>query len=164
MADAHLDRRVWAAVPLVLVALVVVLVLVLGGGADDGGGGGGGGAAPGDAAPDASGSPSPTATTTTSTAPTSPDQFCIAFRAFAEASNNLVATPTDPAAQDTLREAGRTLLDLPTPLGLSAGGEVSLEQLVAGSLAGIGEDVELDPGVEPDQKALDSYLATTCPA
>ena len=109
VADAHLDRRVWAALPLVLVALVVVLVLVVGGGTDD---------ADDDAAPSAT--PSPSATTT---APTSPDDFCVAFRAFAEASNNLVAFPDDPDAQDRLREAGRALLDLPTPLGLSDGGD-----------------------------------------
>lgn len=103
--------------------------------------------------------------------PPTPDEFCADFRVFADASNAAVASPTADTGE-ALVEAARSLLEMPTPLGMTDGARASLDQLVAGSLdvvaevPGVTVDVAPDPAyaAEPDLPAFDEYLLTTCPA
>ncbi|MEO9322879.1 hypothetical protein ABFT23_05270 [Nocardioides sp. C4-1] len=147
---ADLTSRRWArfAVPAVLVLAVVVAVLLLGGTDDP------------EAGP---GSPSPTITATDPPTQASPEEFCTAFRAFAEAQSTYVATRDEPSTT-ALLEAGDELLGLGPPLGLSDGGLTSLRELIDSAMSETGANVESPTGAPADPDAFNAYLATTCPA
>lgn len=149
---ADLTSRRWAAfvVPVVLVVAVVIAVLALGGTDDD---------------PDAAPGDAPTSTVTASDPPTqaSPEEFCTAFRAFAEAQSTYVAT-RDEVSTTALLEAGDELLGLGPPLGLSEGGLTSLRELVDSAMAESGATVESPTGAPAAPDAFNAYLSATCPA
>lgn len=111
------------------------------------------------------GAPAPTSSPPTpSPSPTraSPEEFCEAFRSFADAANLYTATGDEASAQ-ALLETGKRLAAT-DPLGLSPGGQVMLDQLVNGSFDPLGESVELYSDGLPDAEAFELYLEEVCPA
>lgn len=148
-------RRPWLVVALVAAVLAAVLLVGIGGAGDD------------PAASPAPGS-SASGTAPVEPAPTErlPADFCADFLVFVEASTQHTASPDDRTG-DTLVAAARTLLEMPSPLGMTPGARASLDQLVAATLEGVEDaDVAPDPtyAAEPDQQAFDEYLRATCPA
>jgi hypothetical protein len=145
-------------VPVVLVVAVVLAVLTLRD-PDDASG-------PDTSATPPSSSPSTPAGGSATGLPTDeavdPDAWCLLFRDFAEANSTYVATP-DEATADALVQAGTALLDAGRPLGLDEAGFTSLGELVGGALVGAGGP-SAAPSGPADQTALDTYLATACPA
>lgn len=132
---------------LVLVAAVVAVVFVL----QVGGG-------------DTSQEAGPTAARPTSTpAVSTPQEFCAAFRAFADAHGSLVSSGS--GAGEQLVAAARSLVELGRPMGLSEGGWVSLLELVNGSVAAVPSATPFavpSPGT-PDPSGMDAYLLEACP-
>ncbi len=156
---------------MVVVALVVAVIgaalfVGFGGGSSD--------------RPEAAGvtaSPSPSSSPSVPAVPAvpaevTPDQFCSAFLTFVDA-NSEFTSRLDAASGEDLVDVARSMFTLPTPIGMSPGARVSLDQLVAGTLPQVADtvpevtiDAAPDPAydAEPDQAAFDAYLQASCPA
>ena len=153
---------------MVVVALVVAVI----GAALFVGFGGGSSDRPGAAGVTASPSPSSSPSAPAVPAEVTPDQFCSAFLTFVDA-NSEFTSRLDAASGEDLVDVARSMFALPTPIGMSPGARVSLDQLVAGTLPQVADtvpevtiDAAPDPAydAEPDQAAFDAYLQASCPA
>lgn len=118
--------------------------------------------------PPAAGPATPTTPADSPTDAPSPDQFCAAFRTFADRHANHSAL-LDQRSGEQLVAAADALVALGRPIGLPMGGWLSLIDLVNGTIAEM-QDVEPHPtpddagDLAPDTSQLDVYLAAACPA
>ncbi len=122
-------------------------------------------------APQVTASPSATAPADATPAEETPEDFCVTFLAFVDASSEFSARLDDDSGR-ALVEAARTMFEMPTPTAMTPGARVSLDQLVQGTLPQVTDvtDVEVDTAPDPanggraDPAAFDAYLQDTCPA
>lgn len=100
-----------------------------------------------------------------------PDEFCDSFLSFVDA-NSEFASRLDATSGQALVDSARMMFAMPTPIAMTSGARVSLDELVQGTLAQLESVPEVTVDVAPDPAnagradpaEFDAYLQDTCPA